>query len=283
MSTRCAILGLLLTLLTGCLPPATQEAAPKMEGNVPVIMMPGGAGDYETARPQDPVKTPQQFFQLELYELVVPIGAISGSADFWKPFDETFLGLWKHDVLYKNGLRVGRAPLTELAQLAEQLQDAEAQESSLIGARARDFEMPMKKGADRQTIFYFDADGQMQGKDYEPADNIFALSFRQTPRTSDHVRLVIAPAVRELQERITRGDGPRFERPQTFFDLGIELDLGANECLVVAAADPARQVKVSVGRAFMTEERPAQLVEKAMVIIPRLRGELQEVLPGRRP
>lgn len=266
--------------LCGCLPtakPADQQQAAGGGDGTAVV----GGGDVQQVKPQDPVKTGQQFFQLEMYELAVPAGTISTNEDFWKPFDETFLGIWKHDVLYKNGLRVGRAPLTELSQLVAQLADAETQESSLIGMRGRDFEMAMKSNVDRQTIFFFDADGRMSGKDYAPADNIFAISFRQTPRTSDHVRLAIAPAVRELAERIVRGtaeEGPKFLRPQTIYELGIELDLGADECLVISAADLAKQVKVSVGRSFMTEERPAQMVEKALVIIPRLRGELQEVI-----
>jgi hypothetical protein len=274
-----ALLAVVMTTLCGCLPYGKQSAElPADDRNPPVAD--GGGGDYQPAKPQDPVKTGQQFFQLEMFELAVPVGSISTNDAFWKPFDETFLGLWKHDVLRKNGLRVGRAPLTELALLTEQLADAETKESSLIGIRGRDFEMAMKSNVDRQNIFYFDRDGKLSGNSYEPADNIFALSFRQTPRTSDHVRLAIAPAVRESQERLVRGAGesPKFARPQTFFDLGLELDLGADECLIISAADLSSQNRLVVGRAFMIEERPSQMVEKALVIIPRLRGELQEVL-----
>ncbi len=267
----------------GCWPTKAKQNPP-MEGDVPVVVMPtAGGGDFQSTRPQDPVKTTQQFFELEMYELSAPIGAFSTNADFWKPFDETFLGYRQNELLKLNGFRIGKAPLTELAYLTDKLADAESQESSLIGSRGKDFELPMKRSLDRQDIFYFDQDGRMIAKSYEPSENIFALSFRQTPRTSDHVRLAIAPAVREFQERLTRGqkpgEDPKFERPQTFFELGIELDLGADECLVISAADLAAQNKLVVGRAFMIEERPAQLVEKVMVIIPRLRGELKEVVP----
>lgn len=275
-------MALLAAGLAGCFPVGNKAGNPAASDPAQPTADAGG-GDATPVRPQDPVKTGQQFFQLEMYELAVPAGAISTNADFWKPFDETFLGMWKHDVLYKNGLRVGLAPVNVLPMLAQQLENAETQESSLIGARGRDFEMAMKNNVDKQTIFYFDRNGRMSGKDYAPADNIFAISFRQTPRKSDHVRLAIAPAVREIAERIVRGNAPgaapKFLRPQTIFELGIEWDLGVDECLVISAADMANEVKVSVGRAFMTEERPAQIVEKALVIIPRIRGEMPEVAP----
>lgn len=254
------------------------------DGDLPVIHMSGRPEDFQRGKPQDPVRTAKQFLALDMYQLSGSVGTFSTNADFWKPFDDTFLGMWKHDVLYKNGLRVGRAPLTELVQLIDKLADAESQESSLIGVRGRDFEIPMKKSPDPQDIFYFDRDGHMAAKSYEPGENFFAISFRQTPRTNDHVRLALAPAVRELQERIVRGDtpdsAPKFARPQTFFELGIELDLGADECLVISAADLASQNRLVVGRAFMIEERPSQMVEKALVIIPRLRGEIQEARPS---
>lgn len=286
----------MMIALAGCWP----LGKPPADGNAPekadVLIMgvtnsgtgadSAGGGDVEVRKPADPVKTTQQLFVLEMYELAVPVGEISTNAEFWKPFDETFLGIWKHDVLYKNGLRVGKAPLTELPFLVPQLQDAEITEGVVVGVRGRDFSMPMKKGVEKQTIFSFDAEGRMTGRDYDLADNIFALTFRQTPRTSDHVRIAIAPAVREVQERLVRGsasEGPKFQRPQTFFELGIDMDLGADECLIISSADLAKQVAVSVGRAFMTEERPAMLMEKALVIIPRMRGNLTEVTPTVNP
>lgn len=237
-----------------------------------------------SAAPQDAAKAVPQAFQIEFYELAVSQGTISANDDFWKPFDETFLGLWKHEILNKNGLRVGRAPLVELSFLRDELESAEQKQRSLIGAEGKDVEIDVRRNVHRQTLFFSNRHGEYEGRDYERCDNLFAASFRQTPRKPDHVRISLAPMVRAQRQRMEVANLSTFEvrvfQPQTLYDLGVELDLGVDECLVLSPTQAALDNQTLVGRIFMMEDRPAQRVEKILVVIPRLRGPLVETTPG---
>ena len=234
----------------------------------------------DAVEPRDAVKATAKYFQIELYQIAVSQGTISGNAAFWKPFDETFLGIWQHDLLAKNGLRVGRAPLTEMKYLTDQLADAEQSKQSMIGMRAKDEEIGVRSNVEQQTLFYFDKDGESAGHDFEKCDDLFAISFRQTPREPDHVRLSIAPMIR-AHKQLLEVTNPltmavRWFQPQTLYDLGITLDLGVDQCLVIAPDQNAISNQTLVGRQFMMEERPAERVEKVLVIIPRVTGTLTE-------
>ena len=209
--------------------------------------------------PRDPVKTGVQMFQLEFYSLAVPRGFISGNAEFWKPFDETFLGFDVHTMLDSNGLRVGKAPLTELKALTDQLIEAETTHESLIGLKGKDFEMPVRGGIERQTVNVFDVGGRQNMRDFDKCENLFAINFRQAPRQPDHVQLAIAPAVREGARRLTlNGDsgGVEWVKPRSLYDLAIRLELAANECLVIAPGPRALDNSLSVGRIFLMERTP---------------------------
>ena len=234
------------------------------------------------AGPRDARPTAPQLYELQIFQLSIPEGSISRNVDFWKPFDETFLGLWKHDVLYKNGLRVGRAPLTELAAIQGELDDAETSRSQLIGSKGQNVELELETGVGHEIVFAFDSQGRSEGHDFYSVDNLFMLGFRQVPRQPDHVYLDIAPAVRDQKQKLTMGtdDRIRWQQAQTIYQVGISTQLGVDECLVVAPSDVAVQTSTSVGRVFMMEERPAARVEKVLVIVPRVVGSLQELNPG---
>jgi hypothetical protein len=230
--------------------------------------------------PQDAKPTGRKLFQLQIFQLAVPEGAISRNADFWKPFDEAFLSPpWKHDVLYKNGLRVGRAPLSELAAMQNQLDNSEATRKELIGTKGQDVEMEVHRGIDKEIVFAFDERGQAEGRDYYSVDNLFMLSFTQVPRQPDHIFLSLAPAIRDQKQKLTLGDDgrPRWAAATSIYQVGISTQLGVDECLVIAPSDVAARTSTSVGRAFMIEERPASRVEKVLVIVPRLIGNIEEV------
>lgn len=238
----------------------------------------------EAVAPRDAEPARAKFFQISFYELTVGQGEISGKDAFWKPFDESFLGLWRHDVLHKNGLRVGRAPLVELAYLKERMEGAEESKQDLIGTESKDFEMTVRKDVPQQTIFYAGEDGQFTGHDFVAIDNLFAITFRRAPRKQDRVRIKLTPMVRDqrarLEVRDLRSMKVDLSRRQSFYELGVDTDLGLDECLVIAPASSALSNQTSVGRIFMMEDRPAERVEKILVIVPRLQGTLVETTPG---
>lgn len=232
----------------------------------------------------DATRARQQYFQILFYELRVQQGDISRNADFWKPFDETFLGLWKHDVLNKNGLRVGRAPLVELKYLREQMAGADETPQSIIGSESKDYEMEVRKDVAKQTIFYADKNGVYEGKDYEQCDNVFAVTFRRAPRHEDRVRITVAPMIRDQKSKMEVVNRQTMQvrqfQPETLYDLGITTELGVDECLVISPNAAALDNATLVGRIFLMENRPAERVEKILVIVPKVQGAVVETTPG---
>jgi hypothetical protein len=258
--------------LSGCEAPPKPDVAPTKPNPFATV-----------AGPQDAKPTGQKLFQLQIFQLAVPEGSISRNTDFWKPFDEAFLvDLWQHDVLYKNGIRVGRAPLSELAAMQVQLDNAESKPSKLIGSVVQNVEMEVRRGIEKEIVFTFDRRGQAEGHDYYNVDNLFMVSFQQVARRPDHIQISIAPAIRDLHRKLFMGeDGqPKWEAPQTIYNVGISTELGIDECLVVSPSEVAINTSTSVGRAFLMEDRPASRVEKVLVIVPQLLGSLEEVKPG---
>src|SRR4051812_12548697 len=58
--------------------------------------------------PSDPPVMFRPTVNLSIYHLRVPLGTVSGSDEFWKRVDEHAVDITTYDVLYKNGIRVGR-------------------------------------------------------------------------------------------------------------------------------------------------------------------------------
>lgn len=258
-------------------------AAPKAKPTTtPVVVAPDPATPTDAA-PQDPEHVTRKVFQLALYQLAVPQGSISANETFWKPFDETFLGPWQHALLGKNGLRVGRARFAELGYLKDQLAEAEQSATqNVVGVEAKDTEISVRRDVATQTLFVFDNDGRSDGRDFVRVEDLFAIGFRQTPRHQDQLRLTMAPLIRALQSHIEANpltlDVKRV-KSQSLYELGIKFDLSVGECVVIAPNEAATTNAMLVGRVFMMEERPAERVEKVLVIVPSIAGTLTEVPP----
>jgi hypothetical protein len=119
-----------------------------------------------------------------------------------------------------------------------------------------------------------------EGHDFTNVDNLFMLGFRQVPRRPDRVRLDIAPAVREHAQKLVMEQGtPKWIQPTVLYEVGINLELGTDECLVIAPSSVALDTSTSVGRVFLMEERPAARVEMVLVVIPMIRQAIEQTVP----
>src|SRR4030095_13612095 len=76
-----------------------------------------GGSRWRSMVPRDPVTTFRPQVNLSIFHLSVPAGGVSSNEAFWKHVDEQAVDVASYDILYKNGLRVGRAPLAELDYL----------------------------------------------------------------------------------------------------------------------------------------------------------------------
>src|SRR5678815_2352059 len=100
-----------------------------------------------------------QGMRVEIYQLQVPFGTISKNAEFWKHIDENAVDVGTYELLLKNGVRVGQAPVAEwdyFRQIMSQY-PAITQQASLVAAEAKPVEMPVRKQIVNQDLFYFDA------------------------------------------------------------------------------------------------------------------------------
>src|SRR5437764_291456 len=104
--------------------------------------------------PSDPPVMFRPTVNLSIYHLRVPLGAVSGSDQFWKRVDEHAVDVTTYDVLYKNGIRVGKASYADLEFFLKILDRNPMQTLPTVFAAsgAKTIELPMKKGALDQVL-----------------------------------------------------------------------------------------------------------------------------------
>src|SRR5260370_20520778 len=102
-----------LTVAAGCTPRADSNADEGLKsggGRSSLSLRAGGAIAPPEAPPPDPNaarRAPQIIILLDVYDLTVPAGAVSRNDDFWKRVDEDALDIASHDLLLRNGVRIG--------------------------------------------------------------------------------------------------------------------------------------------------------------------------------
>src|SRR5687768_11023811 len=153
---------------------------------------------------KDPIAIFRPQVNLTVFRLTVPMGTVSRNEDFWKRVDEQAVDVLSYDVLYKNGIRVGRAPLSDLEAITTVLgrTTVQARPTIYATAGAKNVELPMKRDVPSQVIYDFDAQNVMTVRSYEGSDNVFCLDFSPTPRRPGDVRVVLCPMVRTLRKRL---------------------------------------------------------------------------------
>ena len=222
-----------------------------------------------------------QAYVIHVFRLSVPANFVSGNAAFWKPIDETAVDPGTYDLLYKNGVRVGTAPLSEFEAartlLAGAMDAQGAKRSDVLATRAQQVEVEMKTNLPEQILFYFEslATGTAAvGRTYGECDNVFYLAFQPVPRAPDEVELSITPAVKTHRKRMeftVRGNEQEltYASPESLYPLNLRVDLPLDRFMVVAPS-PGAQQETSIGRAFLTQDDPTQRRESVLVIVPQV-------------
>src|ERR1044072_8784778 len=108
-----------------------------------------------TQHPREPFSDPTRIkepatvtaVQIDAYQLSVPFGVISRNEKFWKRIDEDCVDRITYDVLYKNGVRVGQAPIGEWEYFKKIIAQnpATSQLSTIIAPQAKAIELPMHR------------------------------------------------------------------------------------------------------------------------------------------
>ncbi len=281
LNVRCSSL-LLLALLVGCHPnqpvPAPSPQPPAMSKSAPAreplkMMQKGGASVTSTV--QSTAEQGNNGLRVEFYLLALPEGTISRNEKFWKRVDEHSLDPATYDLLYRNGVRVGEAPIAEweyFRQVMEQY-PAITKATSLVAVDAKPIEVPMRKDVAAQEICYFDSSNRLEGRSYYGAENIVALTFQQAPRRLNTMRVALCPVVRSVRKRLelsplNKEQEITFTYPERLYDVNLRADVPVDSFLVIGPSEEASW-RSSIGHNFFVTQGAAERMENVLLIVPK--------------
>src|SRR5882672_10490300 len=225
--------------------------------------------------PSDPPVMFRPTVNLSIYHLRVPLGTVSASDEFWKRVDEHAVDVSTYDVLYKNGIRVGRASISELDSFLKILDRNPMQTLPTVFAAsgAKTIELPMKKGALDQVLYDFDLKNTLTVRSYEECDNIFCVEFSPAPRKAGDVRVSFCPMVRTLRKRlVATGDldtrEVEYKSPEKYFQLNLRTNIPLDSFLILGASPEAKS-PMSLGHAFFMLAGATEQQEDVLLILPQ--------------
>jgi len=262
----------------GCTPPAPQQPP------VPKTQMLSTTAQPSTANaPRDATPEARVVVQLDVYQLIVPAGAVSNNDSFWKHVSEENLDVVSRDVLYLNGVRVGEATAQEWSafQTLIDTPGAVEQKTTCIAGDGRPLEMLMKKQVHDQCIFISNPPRDPEGRSYEECDNLIALSFWPDLRHAGDVRVKVCPLVRGMRKQLesTILEGSRefkYISPERLYDLKLDATVPLGSFMVIAPSECAK-AKTSVGNAFLYKEGATERLEQVLLLVPRVGGMMTPV------
>lgn len=258
---------LLSALLCGCASSSKQAADNPTHPVAAVSQAP------ETTATLDAPSAAQLLFHVKLFVISLPEGSYSTNEDFWKRIDEQCVDPATSDLLYKNGIRVGVAPMSEMEFFYKFINDiAPMQQFSMAGPQMKDVQLEMKTGLQHQTLFHFDRENNAVGRSFDGSDNILSLSFEPAMRKAGQLRMTICPMVKATRRRLqyTQRNG-EFEieevLPEHLYDLNCRADVPPDHFLIITPSPDARR-SYSVGNAFLVKEMPAERREQILLVVP---------------
>jgi hypothetical protein len=267
-----AALALLITA-TGCQPPAPLPPAPpetpkmsaakaRLRGQVAMSSSVAHAAELP------------QGLRVEIYQLQVPFGTISRNVEFWKHIDENAVDVATYELLLKNGVRVGQAPVAEWEYFRDIMSQYPAitKQTSLVAAEAKPVELPVRKDIVSQNLFYFDAQNRMQGQSFDACENFINLTFEQAPRKTNTMRVALCPVVRAQQKRLEWSPLNNeieisYTAPQRLYDLNLRTDVPLDSFLIVAPSSEATW-PTSIGNNFLVTPGDADRMETVLLVVP---------------
>ena len=271
-------------------PGARTEPRPKEQPQPqPVVIRPlappkSSSGGDPTLRPQevqrviqalDPVVFARPQVHLSIFQFTVPVGTIGGNEKFWKRVDEAAIDARTHDILDRNGVRVGLAPMNELdALMAQAAQLApEAKPAVYAASGTKNIELKMKAEVPYQIVYHFGPDGEMPIRSYDDSDNLLCLEFQAAPRKPGDVRVGICPTIRSRRTQLVAVNNVnvvQVERitPEYFFDLNLLTDVPLDSFLVMAPSAESRS-GMSIGSTFLVSGGEGGQKETIVLLVPQ--------------
>jgi len=264
---------IVLLALSGCAsgkkPVANQSAQPadSKDGVISAVQMDSPIAGPKDAQPNVPI-----VFQLVCYQLSIPAGAVSRNEDFWKRIDENCMSPGAYDLLRRNGMRIGEAPVAEMEKIRTMLQEIEGsgRQMGTIGAEVKNVELPMRKDIPFETVNYYGRNNELSGRSFDRSENIFNISYRRTPRKLGEMRLSLVPMVRSMKKRLeytAKNDEIEIQyvAPVRFY-MDITVDLPMEKFLVLSASDTS-ELPTIIGHQFFIQDQPAEQTEQVLIFV----------------
>ena len=260
---------LLPLALAGCAAPAAGpvEPAARVADVTPPTPPPAPAD------PLDAAPAAQTVYRLFVYDLSVPMGDVSGNAEFWKRLDEQAVDVATVDLLNKNGVRVAVGPTTEFGHLQAYLEDPDAKLVTINNLEDRTAELVMRPDTPEQTVMYFNPAGDLVGKTRPRAENVLKIGFRRTPRDESSLSISVTPAIRSLRQKLVYGTQDlagevEWATEEALYDLNLKADVAVGQFLVIAPGAESDLPSI-LGRQFFREESGPELAERVLVLVPQ--------------
>jgi hypothetical protein len=256
----------------GCTPPPATPPAPQAQGPSPLVAM---LQPQPSNAPLDAAAATPYVFHVEMFLINPPAGSFSGNEDFWKTIDEQCVDPATADLLQRNGVRVGVAPLQELENFAKYLEGIQPiQKLAITGTVVQNAAVEMKTNLPEQCIFCFNKVNTAEGHTFGRSDNILNLSFEPAPRKPGQLRLTLCPMVRELHKQmqftpLNNQYEVQYVHPQMFYDVNLRVDIPENSFLIVTPSSIATSIPSSVGNAFFIKEGTTQRQEQVLIVVPQ--------------
>jgi hypothetical protein len=261
-----------LLFLAGCpgSGPVPAERAP-VQHKQPVALV----QTPQPAHAQDPEANVPLLISLHVYQLSVPFGTVSNNAEFWKRVNEQSVDVATYDLLYRNGIRVGEAAISEwefFKNIIDQ-NPAVSREQIFTANEMKSVKLEMGAEVPTQNIFYFDSGNVLIGRTYDRCMNFISLAFQPAPRKLGEVRVALCPAVRTLRKTLefnalNQERQYEFVQLEHLYDVNLRADIRPDTFLIIAPSPDGRWPS-SLGNIFLTKDGNAEKNEQILLLVPQ--------------
>ncbi len=213
--------------------------------------------------------------RLDVYVLTLPYGTISRNEELWLRVNEQAVDVPTYDLLFKNGVRVGEAPITEYERFRQAIEDQPGSHrvASLVAPEAKDVDLEIRKEIPSQLIWHYNGLNELIGWSYDRCENYLTLSYQPAPRKRNQLRIVLCPVVKELRKRLEWMAGNKeqevsFTQPKRYYDVNLRADVAVGSFLIIA---PSRESTWpgSIGNRFFVQDGAAEQMETVLLLVPR--------------
>jgi len=274
---RTVLTTLTILLAAGCAQHAQEEGLKTGRGHSSLSIRSGGSIAPEPDK-DAPRRVPQLVILLDVYDLAVPRGAISGNDEFWKRVDEDEVDVVAHETLLKNGVRFGIAhdrDWTYFKGLMGGHPEAICKRMTSQAGREGFLEIPIRAEVPEQILFRIDENGLDWGRRFEKCDDLLGISFVLSPHHVGETMIKACPIVRGLRETfsvsVLNNEQSQIEQKhiEHLYDMHLEAAVPMNDFLVIAPSKQAATLTTSVGATFLMSDGMTAPVEHVLIAVPR--------------